>query len=41
MASGVRAIVQEDDLVLTLGAGNIFKVGEELLELLAAGEPGR
>jgi UDP-N-acetylmuramate--alanine ligase len=37
MAAGVRAMVQKDDLVLTLGAGNIFKVGEELLELLAAG----
>jgi UDP-N-acetylmuramate--alanine ligase len=37
MASSVRAMVQKDDMVLTLGAGNIFKVGEELLELLAAG----
>lgn len=35
MAQEVCALVQEGDLVLTLGAGNIFTVGEELLELLA------
>ena len=35
MAAAVRPMLQENDLVLTLGAGNIVKVGEELLDLLA------
>jgi len=37
MAAAVLPILKENDLVLTLGAGNIVRVGEELLELLAAG----
>jgi UDP-N-acetylmuramate--alanine ligase len=41
MAAAVRAMARENDLVLTLGAGNIVKVGEELLELLAAEEAGK
>jgi len=35
MAVAVLPMLKENDLVLTLGAGNIVKVGEELLELLA------
>lgn len=34
MAEKLMPILQEGDLVLTLGAGNIVKVGEDLLELL-------
>lgn len=34
MAEEVLGMVQEDDLVLTLGAGNIVRVGETLVELL-------
>lgn len=35
MAEQVAGLVSDGDLVLTLGAGNIVRVGEELLELLA------
>jgi UDP-N-acetylmuramate--alanine ligase len=42
MAAAVLPMLKENDLVLTLGAGNIVKVGENLLGLLAAGrEPGK
>lgn len=34
MAEEVLGMVQENDLVLTLGAGNIVRVGEKLVELL-------
>ncbi len=34
MAEEIMGIVRENDLVLTLGAGNIVRVGEELLTLL-------
>ncbi len=34
MAKELLPLLQEGDLVLTLGAGNIVRVGEELLELL-------
>lgn len=34
IASRVSAMVQSGDIVLTLGAGDIYEVGEELLELL-------
>ena len=34
MAAAVLPMLKENDLVLTLGAGNIVKAGEELLELL-------
>jgi UDP-N-acetylmuramate--alanine ligase len=34
MAEKLLPILQEGDLVLTLGAGNIVRVGEELLALL-------
>ena len=34
MAAELLPMLEEGDLVLTLGAGNIVKVGEELLELL-------
>ena len=34
MAEEMLPMLEEGDLVLTLGAGNIVKVGEELLELL-------
>ncbi len=34
MAEEVLGMVRENDLVLTLGAGNIVRVGEELVELL-------
>jgi UDP-N-acetylmuramate--alanine ligase len=36
MAERVVELVRDGDLVLTLGAGNIVKVGEKLLELLEA-----
>ena len=36
MATELLPMLQEGDLVLTLGAGNIVRVGEELLELLTA-----
>ena len=35
MAAALLPMLKKNDLVLTLGAGNIVKVGEELLELLA------
>lgn len=35
MAEELVPMLQEDDLVLTLGAGNIVSVGEELLDILA------
>ena len=38
MADELRPLLQKDDLVLTLGAGNIVRVGEDLLELLAKEE---
>ncbi|MGB3221979.1 MAG: UDP-N-acetylmuramate--L-alanine ligase [Desulforhopalus sp.] len=38
MAEELLPILQEGDLVLTLGAGNIVKVGEELLALLQKSE---
>jgi UDP-N-acetylmuramate--alanine ligase len=34
IASELPPLLQENDLVLTLGAGNIVKVGEDLLLLL-------
>jgi len=34
MAQELLPMLEEGDLVLTLGAGNIVKVGEELLQLL-------
>ncbi|MFV0435938.1 MAG: UDP-N-acetylmuramate--L-alanine ligase [Desulfopila sp.] len=34
MAEEILAMVEENDLVLTLGAGNVVQVGEELLSLL-------
>jgi UDP-N-acetylmuramate-alanine ligase len=34
MAEEVLGMVRENDLVLTLGAGNIVRVGEDLLTLL-------
>ncbi|MBU1568533.1 MAG: UDP-N-acetylmuramate--L-alanine ligase [Proteobacteria bacterium] len=34
MAVEVSTMIEKDDLVLTLGAGNIVRVGEELLSLL-------
>ncbi len=40
MAEGIQPMLQPGDLVLTLGAGNIVKVGEELLVLLAGNKPG-
>lgn len=36
MAEEVVGMLKEGDLVLTLGAGSIYKVGEEILELLSA-----
>ncbi|MDR3089099.1 MAG: UDP-N-acetylmuramate--L-alanine ligase [Desulfobulbaceae bacterium] len=36
MAAAALPMLKENDLALTLGAGNIVKVGEELLQLLAA-----
>ncbi|MDR0476362.1 MAG: UDP-N-acetylmuramate--L-alanine ligase [Desulfobulbaceae bacterium] len=40
MAAAVLPMLKENDLVLTLGAGNIVKVSDELLELLAVeGKP--
>lgn len=36
LAAAVRDQLQPGDLVLTLGAGNIFKAGEELLSLLGS-----
>ncbi len=41
LASEVRPLLQEGDLVLTLGAGNIVHVGEELLSLLEDGNANR
>ncbi len=35
MAAGLLPRLQQGDLVLTLGAGNIVKVGEDLLDVLA------
>ncbi|MFT5699687.1 MAG: UDP-N-acetylmuramate--alanine ligase [Desulforhopalus sp.] len=35
MAQELRPMLHEGDLVLTLGAGNIVRVGEELIDLLA------
>jgi UDP-N-acetylmuramate-alanine ligase len=32
-------LMEEKDLVLTLGAGDIWRVGEELAERLALAEP--
>jgi len=42
MADELLPMLEENDLVLTLGAGNIVKVGEDLLELLhhKSGETG-
>jgi UDP-N-acetylmuramate--alanine ligase len=37
-AAGALALLQPGDLVLTLGAGNIVRAGEELLELLRGKE---
>jgi UDP-N-acetylmuramate--alanine ligase len=34
VATKLQAIVQPGDLVLTLGAGNLYQAGEELLSLL-------
>jgi UDP-N-acetylmuramate-alanine ligase len=34
MAGEVLSLLEEGDLVLTLGAGNIVGVGEQLLDLL-------
>ena len=39
MAEQLLPMLQEGDLVLTLGAGNIVKVGEELLVLLQGNNP--
>lgn len=39
MAEKLLPILQEGDLVLTLGAGNIVRVGEELLALLQKSAP--
>jgi len=36
----LREVAQEGDLVLTLGAGNVWQAGEKLLELLKAEGPG-
>lgn len=36
MAQEVLGMIKEGDLVLTLGAGNIYRVGEEILEILSA-----
>lgn len=40
MAGDLLPHLQDGDLVLTLGAGNIVKVGEELLEILQEQAPG-
>lgn len=40
MANDLLPYLEKDDLVLTLGAGNIVQVGEELLELLKEREVG-
>jgi UDP-N-acetylmuramate--alanine ligase len=37
LAGAVLAVVQPDDIVVTLGAGDIWRVGEEILEHLRAG----
>ena len=34
LASYLVTIVKEGDLVMTMGAGDIYKTGEELVELL-------
>ena len=36
IASYLKGIVKEGDLVITVGAGDIYKTGEELVELLSA-----
>jgi UDP-N-acetylmuramate--alanine ligase len=33
-AAKLKAVVQPGDLVLTLGAGNVWQAGEELLRIL-------
>ncbi|MGW8194083.1 MAG: glutamate ligase domain-containing protein, partial [Desulforhopalus sp.] len=40
MAEELRPMLQEGDLVLTLGAGNIVSAGEQLLELLGEARGG-
>ncbi|OQX18640.1 MAG: UDP-N-acetylmuramate--L-alanine ligase [Desulfobulbaceae bacterium A2] len=40
LASGVPPLLRDGDLVLTLGAGNIVRAGEELLLRLASGATG-
>ena len=37
LTAGVRELVQRGDLVLTLGAGDVTRVGRELVEWLRAG----
>ena len=41
LAGELMARLCPGDVVLTLGAGDIWKVGEELLEMLSASEPDR
>lgn len=40
VAAGIREILRPGDLVLTLGAGNIVKAGEDLLELMKQQQAG-
>jgi UDP-N-acetylmuramate--alanine ligase len=40
MAAELLPMLEKGDLVLTLGAGNIVRVGEELLELLRRQQEG-
>jgi len=41
MAEELLPMLAEGDLVLTLGAGNIVRVGEELVDLLRRREGGK
>ena len=34
LAGFLAGIVQEGDLVITMGAGDIYKIGEELVDIL-------
>ena len=40
LPGSLMKMIRPDDLVLTLGAGNIVRAGEELLTLLRTDSPG-